>query len=656
MGLVTIRAQALDGRWEVIGADRAPGVWPENVNCEVDEWGPSRATFTLRRDPSYAWPDLTARTPIEIEEDGELIWDGRTLETPAPGALEMNVQCDGWQGHLEDSPYEKVFVHTRLSDWRDRRTHLATTLGTGAHIAAASVGTDGGIHLAMPAQATYAAGEQVGVMLDLGPEQTAKRIVIAGTTSNNNNAGGAAGQVQFAAYASDEPAGTSADNLIASAALTTWGATFGPTPATLTTRRRYLFLVLHWAVAATNATTAEAWVKITSALVFAETAYESGNVSVLKMNQVVTDAAGRCPLLSTDLSGVAAGTFSIPDLAASAPQTAKAYIDSANAFENMLTRVALGRRMETLDRPTTPRLVVGSWPGHQPSDASLGSGQDIYSAVTVAATGFDGERLRVKRVAGMVGRVYARSGGGGGGGVDGSVSVLANAPVTFRKGVTYAIRVVPTISSYVSGGTITNILLGYGSGSPPWAPSSELESVANMPFSGNGTLSPSEFVLFTPAQDRTQFGISAAWTGDATISFDVQVWWGGTIPERRGYEHSQTIDVGFAATEAMLARIGDLWLADHLTTPYRGSQQISGRAVRDILTGREIRPARLMQEVGQLLAFSDQIDPDTGAAWRNGRIVGAAYAPATEQASVTIDNSRASFDALLSRLGAVLAA
>ena len=74
---VSVRLQSLDGVWEVCGSDHARGIIPENVELRSDQWGSSRATFDLRRNPKEFWPDIGAFTPVEIEIGGARVWSGR---------------------------------------------------------------------------------------------------------------------------------------------------------------------------------------------------------------------------------------------------------------------------------------------------------------------------------------------------------------------------------------------------------------------------------------------------------------------------------------------------------------------------------------------------------------------------------------------------
>ena len=62
----------------------------------------------------------------------------------------------------------------------------------------------------------------------------------------------------------------------------------------------------------------------------------------------------------------------------------------------------------------------------------------------------------------------------------------------------------------------------------------------------------------------------------------------------------------------------------------------------------------LLGMTGEMIRFTDRIDPDTGAVGRDARIAEVSIDPDTEEATVTLDNSRAGFDALLARLDVVL--
>jgi hypothetical protein len=86
--------------------------------------------------------------------------------------------------------------------------------------------------------------------------------------------------------------------------------------------------------------------------------------------------------------------------------------------------------------------------------------------------------------------------------------------------------------------------------------------------------------------------------------------------------------------------------------PVQGQVTVNEGAVRHVLTGEtvplELLPIRTME----LLRFNDRNDPDTGGQGRDGRIVAAKWIHAEDRCEITIDNTRAYFEALLARLAA----
>jgi hypothetical protein len=173
-----VRLQALDGQWETAGVDRLRGIVPEDISLSANGWGPDTASFTLRRDPGAVHPDLTAFTPCEVEIAGEVVWSGRVRETPTKDGQDpqISVQGQGWQYHLDDDVYERFYVHTRLSDWKDVRTFPDAPLANFG--TAGQVQSEGrAVTFGWANGAILAAGARVGVTLDLGPNASWRRIV-----------------------------------------------------------------------------------------------------------------------------------------------------------------------------------------------------------------------------------------------------------------------------------------------------------------------------------------------------------------------------------------------------------------------------------------------------------------------------------------------
>ena len=67
-------------------------------------------------------------------------------------------------------------------------------------------------------------------------------------------------------------------------------------------------------------------------------------------------------------------------------------------------------------------------------------------------------------------------------------------------------------------------------------------------------------------------------------------------------------------------------------------------------SGQPVPAARLLRETGQLIHFSDRVDPVSGANGVNGRITEVRWSAESDTAEVTLDNSRMNFEVLLSRI------
>jgi len=199
-----VHVQRTDGSWDILGQSVARGIQPEDPDLQVDDHGPKTASFNLRRSPGALWPDVRKYAKVLIQVAGLDVWGGRIADTPvrSSGDTVMSVQCEGAQAHLDDDVYERKYIVTDLSAWQDRRSNLATSVGSGAHCAAGQVSNDGGLMLMFPDDASVAANDDCGVMLDMGPGGSAARIVYEGTSSANNNG---TPQVQFYLLAGDDP-------------------------------------------------------------------------------------------------------------------------------------------------------------------------------------------------------------------------------------------------------------------------------------------------------------------------------------------------------------------------------------------------------------------------------------------------------------------
>ena len=386
MGAV-IRIKPVDEEWTTLGAEAYRGVVPEGIEATANPWGPDRLSFGIKTVQENALrPELLPYTPVELEVDGMLVWAGRIRERPSERTSHQ-VNCEGWQYHLDDDDLERVYVHAKLSEWQDGRSFLDTDLS--ARTAAWQVTNgEGRILLALPAAATAATTKSCSVVLDLGPDSTCKRIVVVANSGHP-----AAGWKFHIRGASSSPTGNDEDqtNDNPAAADTTYALTFS-------TPRRYVELLWANETGAGGTGTETTWVSIKSAMIFRDTAYESGNASILKADTVVLDSLATAPLITSKSDYITAGTFSIPAYQTNDYQTPREIIESVNAYENYRTKIG-GPDLRSLiygPKPTVPLYEVGAWTGSEFADASM-SGVDIYNRVIVSGTAADGSKLVSKR-------------------------------------------------------------------------------------------------------------------------------------------------------------------------------------------------------------------------------------------------------------------
>jgi hypothetical protein len=675
---VSVRLQSLDGVWEVCGSDHARGIIPENVELRSDQWGSSRATFDLRRNPKEFWPDIGAFTPVEIEVGGTIVWSGRVSETPVRDSTDsvISVQCEGWQAHLDDDLYERIYVHTNLTEWKDARSAPGATLTT--LVAAPQVQVGDGV-LSLTYQNGTAAAGKAAAILDLGPNSTAARVVIDWSLT----AGAATRSLSFGFGASSDASAATLDTISSSTS-----AVSGTYSYTLSTARRYLFLI-H--AASGHTPSADEVAKFTSIQVFASTAYESGASSVLKSDQVVTDALSRASVLfSADRTQITTGTFNIPEFAPSEPRTPRAVWEAVDAFEDRYKKITVDKVPVYKAKPTYPEVEVGAWSGMEFEDSAANSGDDVYSRVIVTGDQPDGTPLRITRSqAQQTGALYTAVSSpaftnpgfetnttgwtatsstitrdtavfdagvasgrwdntGASDNLDSDDTIAATLTGTFRAGVTYLIqwrmRASTNTTSWlnVTLGTATDSTYTYAIDTP--AGSFKTHQIAWTP-----TTTVTSGVALTLTNVILRFGVYY-YIDECSVKTSTQ-----TIVDRRGFQRTKQLSTSFMLTAAAAKQIADKWLLSHKTTPFKGKAKLTGNdAIRDITSGRPVAPEQMLLRTGELIRFSDRIDPDTGAQGRDGKIVEASYKVDDNSVELTIDSSRAGFEALLNRLGVVL--
>jgi hypothetical protein len=675
---VSVRLQSLDGVWEVCGSDHARGIIPENVELRSDQWGSSRATFDLRRNPKEFWPDIGAFTPVEIEIGGASVWSGRVSETPVRDSTDsvISVQCEGWQAHLDDDIYERIYVQTNLTEWKDARSAPGATLTT--LVAAPQVQVGDGV-LSLTYQNGTAAVGKAAAILDLGPNSTAARVVIDWSLT----AGAATRSLSFGFGASSDASAATLDTISSSTS-----AVSGTYSYTLSTASRYLFLI-H--AASGHTPSADEVAKFTSIQVFASTAYESGASSILKSDQVVKDALTSASVLfSADRSQIATGTFNIPEFAPSEPRTPRAVWEAVDAFEDRYKKITVDKVPVYKAKPTYPEVEVGAWSGMEFEDSAANSGDDVYSRVMVTGDQPNGTPLRVTRSqsqqtgvlfvavtspaatnpgvetnttgwtatsstitrdtavfdTGVASGRWDNTGASDTLGIGDQLTVTMTG--TFYAGVSYVATIRSRLSATNDNGLTPSVKFGtstdWNSSALPASSAFDTGSVSWTPT----TTVTSNVTLTFIARDSSP--LSYAWIDNIAVKTSA-----ATIVDRRGFQRTKQLSTSFMLTASAAKQIADKWLLSHKTTPFKGKAKITGNdAIRDITSGRPVAPEQMLLRTGELIRFSDRIDPDTGAQGRDGKIVEAAYKVEDNSVELTIDSSRAGFEALLNRLGVVL--
>lgn len=392
----TVRVRPHGGTWSVLGSDIAPGCVPEGLVCSADQAGPTQLSFTVRRDTTLPWRDLLPFTEIEVEAPGAgVVWSGR-VSAATPGADgAWSVTCRGWQFHLDDDVFRRLWVHQRLGDWQDcagRSDVNPSIYGRSFTQAGGFVGSFRGGE-AVGNNAT--GGGRMGVYLDGGEAGAIARVVITWESSANGVG------TDWAAYLfeSDTDPLSDATNTVISY-ITSASGTFS---RTLATPRRFVTIALQNNTAGVLTPTNSVWFKVTGAIAVRDTAYESGNASVLRASTVIEDTLAFAPLLSADTRLIAtsglidAGVRGVPHLTTEGSyETPRQVMQRANAYHDWLVGVDATKRVFFRERPTVPLAELGAWSGSEFSDAG-DDGDELYNRVLVQATGIDGQAVQVER-------------------------------------------------------------------------------------------------------------------------------------------------------------------------------------------------------------------------------------------------------------------
>jgi hypothetical protein len=670
-GKCTIRLLSLDGVWETVGADRCRGVRHEGLTASANRMGSDTCRFTLKRQPGGVFPDLTAFTPIEIINPfGTLVWTGRIKETPSSDGDEFSigVEGQGWQYHLDDDVYERTYVHARLSDWKDYRSSLDADLTHFTTVGRVESG-DGAIVLGYPeGGGVVQAVTRCGVYLDLGPDSTAKRVVTE--FENVATAGGA-----WTLFC--KGADTAAElNSGLGETLWTRDPSFGSATDAFTFAAQYRFILIGMLRADVSTTlAADQTVRIRSAKVFRDPAYESGNASVLRAHHVIKDALPFAPLLSQDTSLIQDTSFNIPDMAATDDRKPREMMDAVNVLHNYKLKVREDLRLEFGPLPTVPKFRVGAWSGADFKDASKNSGDEIFNRDLVKGTGADGGPLKISRLAPRDALAAAQPTNPG---FEIDTSDWSVAAGTLTRDTT-------VFASGVASGRVTSNVAGSFRLNPNQLvaaarPGRHYEmrvrlrrtsAVSEIRVRTEGAdvlLSASEvstsgfteiaipFVALTTGPTLTVSQGRAPATPSTTVLYidEVQLWEGSTLVDRRGFTRTHVDAMSQALVTDVGQQIADTFLATHRRTPLKGDITAKGRGgVRRWLGDASVPPSELLIHTGEIVHLANQVDPDTGALGRDAPMDSVTWGEDEDTASVTLDAQRDNLAALVARYALV---
>lgn len=129
---------------------------------------------------------------------------------------------------------------------------------------------------------------------------------------------------------------------------------------------------------------------------------------------------------------------------------------------------------------------------------------------------------------------------------------------------------------------------------------------------------------------------------------------GGTLVDLREFTRSKTLPVRSTLTQAAGERIADMWLEGVQAAPLKGKAQVVGDRAISGFSGQRVPPHSLLLHTGELLRMDHLTNPVTGGLGRNGRITQVTYFASEDRAEVDIDNTRATFEALIARFDAIV--
>ncbi len=683
----TIRVQAADGRWETLGVDRYRGVRPEAILPTWNGWGPDSLAFALKRDPTVNHPDIQPFTPLEYAPDGgRVTWAGYTIDAPGSGASDpqVAVQAQGCQYHTDDDPFAELFSVRDLSAWRDARSFPEARLGPLAAAPTLEAG-DGAIRFGWPKGAAMTDATHVGVILDLGPGSRARYLAF--DYDSENMAGNGAFRLYSRGMDTADPLPPEPSirwDEIASLAFATAPAA-GNQQGGIATPRRYVAILL--ANTFNGTAQLDHIVRLTAIRVYGDPAYQSAGQSALKSSHVLAVALARAPLLDPSTDDIAVPGFVMP--AFGDPQTeatGREYMERANSYLGWRLKVDHRRRLIHQPQPSRPalRVNVGD-PGVEFVDTSVNSGRDVYNKITVRGRSGAGDPLEAVRYSGHAtdtaidtsaiaqpSNPSATVDTSGWAGTTGGFVRVTDPVKVFSAPASFELAALNDDDAAATT-TVTNTSLRDGdliffdfraARRQPGPPHHFLAVELTLTPSGRrfridvdvGDTYRRYAVAFRQRGADTGYTIRAYGKGNRDdllgVFDDFRI---GRLtltgPDRRGLFRSKVLDVQAPTTREAMEAIGDAYLLQTARAPLRGTLTVTGRAVKQSPGGASIHPGDLGMYTGEIITLADVVEPTTGEKGRNGILAGVSYQDGV--ATITLDNARGNFEALLARMAVV---
>lgn len=326
-------------------------------------------------------------TRIHARVGGLGVWSGEVSSVQFdPVSRRTRVSCRGVSRIMqEDISYDKTYVVADMSKFIDHRLMSGQSYATFQQFGG-EVGIDErGINLRVPNGTIIPANCNLAASRDMGPNNTAKVLVVTWVTSANDSTNS---QLY---YGNDANGIGGFDESAVITNLNT--AAGGPTTYTFTTARR--FVMFDWFRTTGVTSAADLYCTITQCIISTSSSYISGNASILKVSDVASDIVANAgiPYISSSTALISAGSTSIAELYTDGYENVFSLLERANKTDRMqwfLTSDA-APRMTLRTAPTTPRFML--LPGeYELSDPKGEAIEDVYNSVNVEYTALDGSR------------------------------------------------------------------------------------------------------------------------------------------------------------------------------------------------------------------------------------------------------------------------